>query len=134
LIAKWIFKQKIKRRIDMDILSQYWGIIVFLVGATMYVLTHKKIAKSYAKKKIASLMLSAEKGAEKLILENGQEKFDWVVDKGYDLMPSAVRVFIGKPLFKIIAQKLYDDAKVFIELHKKDIPVVPATDSLTKLP
>jgi hypothetical protein len=102
----------------IDLVSQYWGVGAVAVGAGIYFVTHKSIAISYAKTKISKLMLAAEKAAEQLVLNTGSEKFDWVVDKGYDLLPSAVRIFISKPLFKSLVQELFDEAKAFALKHQ----------------
>jgi hypothetical protein len=121
-----------------NLFVQYWGIAALAVLGVAYFVTHKKIALAYAKRKISSLMLAAEKGAEDLVLSNGQAKLQWVVDKGYDIMPSAVRLFISKPLFTTLVQILFNEAKGLVESHKKAQPAVasvavvaPITSPLT---
>lgn len=93
-----------------DILTQYWGLAVAFVIGAAYVATHRTTALAYAKKRAIALMLTAEKRAEALILADGPAKFAWVVDKGYDMLPAAVRLFVSKPLFKTIVQALFDEA------------------------
>lgn len=107
------------------ILANYWGIGAVILVGFAYFITHKKVAIAYAKKRIGALMLAAEKGAEQLVLDNGQDKLDWVLDKGYDYMPAAVRLFISKPLFKEIIQELFNEAKSLVESHKQVVPTQP---------
>ncbi|MCZ8512390.1 hypothetical protein O9H85_08080 [Paenibacillus filicis] len=111
-----------------QIINQYWGIVsVFLFGV-VYVITHYQASIAFAKKKAITLMLAVEKKAEQLALDNGQDKFNWVCDKGYDLLPSVVRLVVSKPLFKTIVQSLFDEAIAFAKQHQIekqniDIPV-----------
>jgi hypothetical protein len=102
----------------VDIASNNWGIIVAFVIGVIYVITHYKTSVAYARKKAVSLMLAAEKKAEDLLLTDGPAKFAWVVDKGYDLLPAAVRLFVSKPLFKTIVQALFDEAVAFAQAHR----------------
>jgi hypothetical protein len=102
----------------VDLVTQYWGVGVVVIGGGIYFATHKKIAMNFAKSTIKSLMLAAEKGAEQLILENGPAKLEWVVEKGYAMMPPIVKPFISKDLFRVLVQSLFDEAKDLIEKNK----------------
>ncbi|RPK20042.1 MULTISPECIES: hypothetical protein [Paenibacillus] len=102
----------------MDIFSQYWGILAVIVGGGVYFFTHKQVAMSFAKKQIQQLMLAAEKGAESLVLENGDAKLQFVVDKVYDILPPAVKLFVSKQVLTMLVQSLFDEVKEIIEAHK----------------
>jgi hypothetical protein len=107
----------------LDFISNYWGFGATAVGALGYYFTHKASATAFAKSKIKLLMLSAEKYAEQLALDNGQAKFNWVVDKGYNMLPAPVRMFVSYPMFKQITQTLFDEAIAFAKSHQvQDIP------------
>jgi hypothetical protein len=113
-----------------NFISQYWGLISMFLGGVVYVATHYNVALGYAKKKAIVLMLSAEANAEQLSLANGQEKFNWVISHGYDLLPSNVRLFVSKPLFCTVVQSLFDQALAFAKAHESVKPVVvPSTQS-----
>jgi hypothetical protein len=103
----------------IDLLIQYWGVGAVAIAGVGYFITHKKVAVAYAKKTIGALMLAAEKAAEEFVLNDGLAKFTWVVEKGYDYLPSAVRMFVSKPLFAKLVQALFDEAKQIIESHKQ---------------
>ncbi|KIL36267.1 hypothetical protein SD70_31770 [Gordoniibacillus kamchatkensis] len=93
----------------LQLLSDNWRLIAGFAAGVLYVAAHRGIALSQAKKMAMTLMLGAEKRAEQLILVTGQDKFNWVIDKGYDLMPAWLRMFIGKPAFRKIVQELFDN-------------------------
>jgi hypothetical protein len=101
------------------LITDYWGLLGSFAFGVLYLVMHRGLAMSQAKKTAMTLMLAAEKKAEQLILITGQDKFNWVIDKGYDLMPAALRIFIGKPAFRMIVQELFDGtvrtAKQYIE-------------------
>ncbi|MCR8641573.1 hypothetical protein NV379_02785 [Paenibacillus sp. N1-5-1-14] len=102
----------------MEIIEQYWGLIIAVVGAIVYAATHRQASYSYVKKKLYELMLSAEKYAEELVLKTGKDKMDWVITNGYDNLPSYVRLVISKDLFQKLAQELFDKAILIAEKHK----------------
>lgn len=101
-----------------EIIANYWGIGVAVVIGGGWAVTHKKAALAFTKSKIKTLMLAAEKGAEDFVLENGPAKLEWVVEKGYVVLPPLVKLFVSKDLFRILVQSLFDEAKEYIEAHK----------------
>ncbi|MFC0213756.1 hypothetical protein ACFFK0_15090 [Paenibacillus chartarius] len=96
-------------------------IAAFVLGV-LYLILHRGIAMSQAKKTAMTLMLGAEKRAEQLILITGQDKFNWVVDKGYDMMPAALRMFISKPAFRTIVQDLFDNTVRMAKQYVEEVP------------
>lgn len=108
----------------IDFVINYWQYGLTVVGALSYYFTHRASATAYAKSKIKLLMLSAEKYAEQLMLDNGQAKFNWVVDKGYNMLPAPVRMFVSYAMFKAVAQSLFDDAISFAKANQMDVPVL----------
>jgi hypothetical protein len=105
----------------IDIIANYWGVIVAIVIGGGYYFTHKKTATALAKSKIKTLIFAAEKGAEDFVLDNGPAKLEWVVEKGYVLLPPLVKAFVSKDLFRTLVQSIFDEAKDFIEEHKKKV-------------
>lgn len=106
-----------------QIAQQYWGLLVAFVVGAGYIATHYSASIAYAKKRAVALMLAAEKRAEELILTDGPAKFAWVVDKGYDYLPAAVRIIVSKPLFKTIVQAVFDEAIAVAGAHVTAAPV-----------
>lgn len=92
-------------------LQSYWGIILFIVGFVIFLVTQ---GKAKATQIILSLMLRAEKEAEVMVLENGDQKFMFVVDYGYQLLPRNVRLFITYKMFEDMAKVLYASAKNYL--------------------
>lgn len=103
----------------INFVVEYWGIIAVVLGGGAWVLGNKKIAIAFAGNKIKSLMLAAEKGAESLVLENGSAKMDWVVEKGYALLPPVFKLLISKEIFRILVQSIFDEAKDLVNKHSK---------------
>lgn len=123
----------------LQLLEPYWGIIALVVMAALYVPTHYKASLSFTRKVALQFIFAAEKRAEELLLSTGQQKLDWVVDKGYDLMPAAVRIVVSKPLFRIIVQQVFDMAVSFAKKHEpvvttKALPPPPEPQSNTSAP
>lgn len=110
----------------LQLLADNWRLIAAFIGGVLYLLTHRGLAMSQARKTAMTLMLAAEKRAEQLILVTGQDKFDWVIDKGYDLMPAALRMFIGKPAFRSIVQDLFDGTVRMAKQYVEDRPAPQA--------
>jgi hypothetical protein len=94
----------------ISILQGYWGIIVVVLGFGVYALFQRQNAK----KIILGLMLQLEKEAETLALSTGDAKFQFLVDKGYQMLPQGARAFITPAMFQSLAQNLYDQAKKYI--------------------
>jgi len=96
----------------MGTLTSYWGIIIVLIGYAILFIFQRKTAE----KLLLGLMLQVEKSAEALTLQTGDEKFKYVCDKGYELMPSATKLLISKGVFINLAMQVYDKAKSYLEV------------------
>lgn len=99
-------------QIALNLLQSYWGIISTILGFVVY--TYFNVQD--AKKTILSIMLQLEKQAEALALSTGEQKFDYLVTKGYQIIPQSARVFITPNMFRSLAQALYDEAKKYLEV------------------
>ncbi|TGE36900.1 hypothetical protein E4K67_17535 [Desulfosporosinus fructosivorans] len=95
----------------LSYLQSYWGIILFALCFIIYLISQ---GKTKATQIILSLMLRAEKEAEDLMLKNGDQKFIFVVDRGYQLLPANVRLFITHKMFEDMANTLYSRAKNYL--------------------
>jgi len=96
----------------MGALTSYWGIIIVLIGYAALWIFQRKMAE----KLLLGLMLQVEKSAEALALQTGDEKFKYVCDKGYELMPSATKLLISKGVFINLAMQAYDKAKSYLKV------------------
>jgi len=96
----------------MSTLTSYWGIIIVLIGYAILFIFQRKTAE----KLLLGLMLQVEKSAEALALQTGDEKFKYVCDKGYELMPSATKLLISKGVFINLAMQAYDKAKSYLKV------------------
>lgn len=95
----------------LSTLQTYWGIILFVLCFVIYLVSQ---GRTKATQIILSLMLRAEKEAESLLLKNGDQKFMFVVDYGYQLLPAYIRTFITYKMFTEMARTLYDSAKNYL--------------------
>lgn len=102
----------------ISLLQSYWGIIVVTLCFVIYAVFQRE----QAKKIILGLMLQLEKEAETLVLSTGDAKFQFLVDKGYQLLPQGARVFITPAMFTSLAQSLYDGAKKYLAGYIPDTP------------
>lgn len=105
----------------LSFLLAYWGVAAVLIFFVVYAIYNWQNAK----KIILGLMLQLEKEAETLALSTGDAKFQFVVDKGYQLLPQGARVFITPAMFESLAQDLYDSAKKYLVKYIPN-PVVSA--------
>lgn len=95
-------------------LQSYWGIFAVGIGFGIYGLFERQKAKDT----ILSLMLQVEKNAETLALTTGDEKFQFVVDNGYQALPAVVKTVVTKEVFQTLARNLYDSAKSYLTQNK----------------
>ena len=102
----------------LNIALTYWGAIAVVLAFVVYAIFNWQNAK----KIILGLMLQLEREAETLALATGDAKFQFVVDKGYQLLPQGARMFITPAMFESLAQSLYDGAKKYLT---KYIPTAP---------
>lgn len=113
----------------ISLLQEYWGIISTVLGFIVYALFQRENAK----KIILSIMLRLEKEAEALALQTGDDKLEFMLEKGYLLLPLNVRLFVPQATFNELAKSLYLKAKSYLIVHQAkeitkeivDIPVVP---------
>lgn len=109
-------------------LQAYWGLIIFVIGFVVFLVSQ---GKAKATKIILSLMLQAEKQAEALVLEVGDQKFSFVVSKGYELLPRAVRMVMTYSMFENMARTLYASAKNYLtELNFTDDHQKPKEEAI----
>jgi hypothetical protein len=97
--------------VSVSTLQSYWGIILFVICFVIFLITQ---GRAKAKEIILSLMLRAEKEAEALLFKTGDEKFIFVVDYGYRLLPAYVKAFITYAMFENMAKSLYASAKEYL--------------------
>ena len=95
----------------LGIIKDYWGVLILLVGALIFLVSQ---GKAKALQILLSLMLRAEKEAEEYLLQTGDEKFSWVVERGYQLLPKVVRLIITYGMFEQLAKSAYDKAKQYL--------------------
>lgn len=124
----------------INLLLAYWGVIAIVIVFGVYAIFNWQNAK----KIILGLMLQLEREAETLALSTGDAKFQFVVDKGYQLLPQGARVFITPAMFTSLAQSLYDGAKKYLTKYIPEpvttptiapvIPVVVPADIPTPAP
>ena len=112
----------------INLLLPYWGIIAVVFGFGGYAL----FQHDSAKKIILSLIIRIEKEAESLALNTGADKFQFLVERGYQLLPTPARLFITLPMFESLAQSLYNTAKLYLVVEKA--PVTPITETPATIP
>jgi len=110
----------------INLLLPYWGIIAVALGFGGYVL----FQRDGAKKIILSLIIRIEKEAETLALNTGADKFQFLVDRGYQLLPTPARLLITQKMFESLAQSLYNSAKNYLVVERAK---VVANDAVTPL-
>lgn len=98
----------------INLFQQYWGIISTILGFIVYAL----VQRENAKKIILSLMLRLEKEAENLALTTGDDKLEFMLEKGYQLLPANVKLFVPQATFNDLAKSLYDKAKGYLIVHQ----------------
>ncbi|KRQ87694.1 hypothetical protein ABG79_00495 [Caloramator mitchellensis] len=79
------------------------GLFIIIIIAYYY------INKEYAKKLTLEFMFYVEKKAEELAINEGKQKFEWVVSQ-YDKLPVFIKLIISKDKFREIIQQLFDEA------------------------
>jgi len=94
----------------ISLAQNYWGFISVALGFGGFAFFQRE----QAKKIILSLMLRLEKEAETLALNTGDEKLEFMMDKGYQLLPASVRLFVPQATFNGLVKSLYDKAKAYL--------------------
>lgn len=106
----------------ISLLLPYWGFISVTLGFIVYGIFQRE----QAKKIILSLMLRLEHEAENLALQTGDDKLEFMLEKGYQLLPSSVRLFVPQATFNGLAKSLYEKAKGYLIVHQGKVePVAP---------
>ncbi|WP_099189135.1 hypothetical protein [Tepidibacter mesophilus] len=87
-----------------------WIMFILLISSGyiyyIYKIFGEKIAIKEAKEIAYRLMLYAEKN-----FENDDEKFQWVVQKFYETIPSSIKKLITQDMIEDFLQKTYDEMK-----------------------
>lgn len=91
--------------------QEFWGLLLVVVVFIIYLVSQ---GRAKAGRIVLSLMLRLEKQAEEYALQTGEEKFGFVVEKGYQLLPRYVRLVISYRMFEELAGKLYEEAKSYL--------------------
>src|SRR3972149_7109801 len=94
----------------ITLLLNYWGLLSVGIGFIIYAIFQRE----QAKKIILSLMLRLEKESEALALKTGDDKLEFMLIKGYQLLPMQVRMFVSQTMFNTLAKTLYDKAKEYL--------------------
>jgi hypothetical protein len=115
--------------------AAYWALVILAVGFVVYLI----VARAKAKQLILGLMLQVEKNAEDYLLANGDQMFSYVVSRAYPLLPPVLRLLLSYDAFKLLAQKLYNEAKDHLikgnGLNPPSSPVPPqVVDQIVALP
>ena len=100
----------------LEIVSQYWGIIVAVLGLIGFAIYDYEKFKS----RVVSLIFIAEEKSRELCLETGQKKFEWVVQNGYKYLPAVLKLVLSEELFKALVQHIFD--KVVKWAEKQELP------------
>jgi hypothetical protein len=106
-------------------LKEYWGLLLLVVAFLIYLFS---LGRAEAKQILLSLMLRAEKEVEGYIFRTGDEKFSFVVSRGYELLPRYVKLIITYSMFEDMAQALYNKAKEY--LYSLDDGLKPKAEEL----
>ena len=91
----------------LQFIDSWWGlfiVVLFLVGYAIYDWRR-------AKKLIASMIFHAEERARELVLKNGEDKFQWVKENTYPMLPKWIRFFLTEDLYQTLIQKVFDELK-----------------------
>ncbi len=93
-------------------------LVIFVTGGYLFYVYKQlgeKAAIVQAKELAYKLMLFAEKR-----LELGEEKFDWVVKRFYDLLPDTAKILFREEDIELFLQKTYDELKDILEGEDKN--------------
>ncbi|HHY27708.1 MAG TPA: hypothetical protein GX523_13385 [Desulfitobacterium dehalogenans] len=95
----------------LSYVQNFWGLLLVVAVFIIYLFSQ---GRAKAGKILLSLMLRLEKQAEEYALQTGEEKFGFVVERGYQLLPKYVKMFITYKMFVELANKLYEEAKNYL--------------------
>lgn len=94
---------------DIKTILEILGYILSIIlgGVALYIKGKKTITDNAVK-----YINEAEEGYKNLVIAKG-EKFDYVVDSIYGLIPKVVKPFITKELVAIIVQNVFDQMESY---------------------
>lgn len=92
-------------KVILDVLG--YVLSICLGGVALYIKGKKTITDNAVK-----YINEAEEGYQNLVIAKG-EKFDYVVDNIYNLIPTVVRPFVTKDLVAIIVQNIFDQMESY---------------------
>ncbi len=98
--------------------QEFWGLLLVAVAFIIYLISQGRAKSGQI---VLSLMLRLEKHAEEYALQTGEEKFGFVVEKGYQLLPRYVRLVISYKMFEELADRLYNEAKNYLVSLEKPL-------------
>ena len=90
--------------VALDFVLSWWGII----GIVILFLVELYFEREVAVKRIRDLIFLAEEKGRKGVLKTGEQKFDWVLENGYDLLPPVLHLFLSRVLFAALVQAVFD--------------------------
>ena len=88
-------------------LGSWWGLLVAIILLVAYAIYDW----GRARKIIASMIFHAEERARELVLENGEEKFNWVKDNTYTHLPRWMKFLLSEEMYQTLIQKVFDELK-----------------------
>lgn len=86
-------------------------ILIILAGVAFFAFFEWEKTKEITNQ----LMLVAKSLAKDAVLSSGQEQEDWVVQRGYALLPLPVRLVITEEVFRKIVRFLYHKAMDLVD-------------------
>lgn len=88
----------------LQFISSWWGLLfVAVVLILMFIFKRQQL-----KKLAIRLIFLAEERSRAYALQTGKQKFDWVVEQGYQYVPVWLKLFITKATFAVIVQAAFD--------------------------
>ncbi len=88
----------------LEFIVNWWGLIGFAIIVVLkFVYDRKNMVE-----KIVELIFLAEEKAKKHVLKTGEEKFQWVIENGYQYLPTALKPFISREFYAVIVQAVFD--------------------------
>ena len=101
----------------ISFIGQWWGIIFWVIAAILALFgVEVFVERGILQKRVRDLIFLAEKEAREAALITGEQKFQWVIENGYKLLPPVLNKFISEDMFKVIVQAIYDRIKAWAEI------------------
>lgn len=102
----------------LQFLSNWWGLLFVLVVIVVMAVFRRQTLKRIA----IRLIFVAEERSRQYALRTGKEKFEWVVENGYGLIPPWLKLFVTKEMFSVIVQTVFDNIVAWAEKQEVRIP------------